>query len=84
MRLKCPHCDAWARVRSSQRLNRCTTELFLQCMNLECGHTFAASVQASRTLSPSAMPNPSVTLPFSPHVKRRAPLAPAAGPHPCS
>jgi hypothetical protein len=36
-----------------------------------CGHTFVANLEAVRTLSPSAMPNPAIALPISMHVKER-------------
>ena len=71
MQLTCPHCDGLARVRSSNTVTRCTTELFCECMNTACRHTFVAYAEASHTLSPSATPHPLVLLPYSRHVKRR-------------
>ncbi|MCD9124011.1 ogr/Delta-like zinc finger family protein [Cupriavidus sp. UGS-1] len=46
-------------------------EITYQCRNPECGHTFVVTAEVSRTLSPSAMPNPNVLLPISEVVKAR-------------
>lgn len=47
-----------------------TKESIYQCSNPECGHSFVALTEIVRTLSPSAMPDPSVNLPLSSHVRR--------------
>jgi len=46
-------------------------EVTYQCLNAHCGHTYVAGLEIMRTLSPSAMPNPLVNIPFSRHVERR-------------
>jgi hypothetical protein len=46
-------------------------EIVFVCLDYECGHTFVANLEAVRTLSPSAKPNPAIGLPLSPHVKDR-------------
>lgn len=61
---KCPHCRAPAKVRSSKELTPLFKELRLQCTDLECGHTFVASLTIDRTIAPSARPNPSIRLPI--------------------
>lgn len=64
LRCLCPHCDAQAAVRSSERLTLLVKELRYQCSNLECGHTFLATLTIERTIVQSARPRPSVKLPI--------------------
>lgn len=58
--MKCPHCGAWATVRSSEELSRTLRQLYFQCKDIECGHTWAASLEANRTISPSGKPDPEI------------------------
>lgn len=37
-----------------------TRELYCQCTNLDCGHTFVSLVEVVRTLSPSSIPDPDI------------------------
>ncbi|MDR6387592.1 hypothetical protein J2803_000184 [Paraburkholderia phenoliruptrix] len=46
-------------------------EVTFMCNNAECGHTYVVNMEFARTLSPSAMPNLSLKLPLSPHVRER-------------
>lgn len=46
-------------------------ELVYQCTDPECGHTWVSNLEAIRTLSPSAKPNPTVLLPISERVRER-------------
>ncbi|QXZ11263.1 ogr/Delta-like zinc finger family protein [Comamonas sp. Y33R10-2] len=69
-RQECPHCETPCLIRSSQKMSRLTRELIYWCTNPECGHTFVALMEVVRTLSPSATPDPSVSLPLSSHVRR--------------
>jgi hypothetical protein len=46
-------------------------ELTYVCLNPECGHTYVANLEIVRTLSPSAIPNPAIRIPFSTHVRER-------------
>ncbi len=62
--IDCPHCNARAIVRSSDRVTPLVRELRLQCDNPDCGHSFAAQLSVTRSLSPSACPNPAIHLPF--------------------
>ena len=70
MRFRCPHCGARSVVRTSELMSPTVTWLYVQCRNLECGHTWRVDAEASITLSPSAMPNPGVHIPISRHVRR--------------
>lgn len=57
-------------VRSSEQITPLVKELRYQCSNLNCGHTFVASLSIERSIVPSAMPNSRIKLPvspFSPH-----------------
>lgn len=82
--MKCPHCRANAWVRTSKELTPLLREIFYQCTDWECGHTWVATLEAIRTLSPSAKANPNITkiLPRSqwvPSLGRPAPVSPAGG-----
>jgi len=46
-------------------------EIVFVCNDYMCGHTFVAQLEAVRTLSPSAKPNPAIDLPLSPYVRER-------------
>ncbi|MDC7699565.1 ogr/Delta-like zinc finger family protein [Vogesella indigofera] len=60
MAFTCPHCEAVAHTRSSRRISRKLREAYVQCSDLECGHTFVTLTEVVRTLSPSGKPNPDV------------------------
>lgn len=59
--MKCPHCRANAWARTSRELSPLLREIYYQCSDVECGHTWVATLEASRTLSPSAKANPTIT-----------------------
>ena len=63
IRTKCPHCRAQAKVRSSKVITPLYKELRFQCSDMECGHTFVASLTIDRTIVASARPNPTIRLP---------------------
>lgn len=67
MRINCPHCGTVAGIRSSRAVSRLTREMYCQCCNLECGHTFVGLVEVVRTLSPSAVPDPDIEKQLSGH-----------------
>ena len=69
-RLECPHCDDHCTIRSSRRMSKLTREYHYQCNNVECGHTFVASMEIRHTLSPSGTPDPSVVLPMPDKMRR--------------
>lgn len=68
----CPHCKNSAQVRSSRALTPTYRQLYLQCGNVECGHTFAAELTITHTISPSACPDPEVQLRMAPPRRRHA------------
>ncbi len=70
LRMRCPHCSAPATCRDSESMSLLLKELIFVCSNFsECGHTFVANLEVVRTLSPSAIPNPEICIPLSPHVR---------------
>jgi hypothetical protein len=62
---ECPHCGHRAYVRSSRFLSRTLRELSFQCRNLYCSHSWLSNLEDVRTLSPSSVPHPDVSLPMS-------------------
>lgn len=62
--LRCPHCKSTALRRSSRAVTDTFRELFYICRNVACGHTWKASLTYDYGLSPSAIPDPNVTLPL--------------------
>lgn len=68
----CPHCKNDARVRSSRALTPTYRQLYLQCGNVTCGHTFAAELTITHTISPSACPDPTIELRQAPPRRRAA------------
>lgn len=62
----CPHCNMRARVRSSKQITGQHRDMYYQCVNLFCGHTFKASLAYEFGIVPSNIPNPKVDLPLRP------------------
>ncbi|RIJ88259.1 transcriptional regulator [Ralstonia solanacearum] len=60
MKINCPHCGSVATIRTSRPVSRITRELYCQCSNVICGHTFVSLVEVVRTHSPSSTPDPEV------------------------
>ena len=58
----CPHCDSKCRIRGSRRLTPLARETRVQCLNVECGHTFVGQFVITHTISPSACPRDDVDL----------------------
>ena len=58
MRIICPHCKSIAKIRTSKTMTALTRELRIQCINVECGHTFVAVLEMVRTIRPSGTPDP--------------------------
>lgn len=69
-RMACPHCGFDSVIRTSMVMTKLMRETTYACTNPECGHTFIALTEIVRTLSPSATPDPSVSIPLSSHVRR--------------
>jgi hypothetical protein len=67
--MKCPYCQSRAIARTSKAMSLTLREIIYSCRNHECGASWAASLEATRLLSPSSMPNPHVRLPLSPHIR---------------
>lgn len=61
IKFRCPHCGANSQVRTSRELSPLLREVYFQCANVVCGHTFKANVEVVKTLSPSSFPNPAVS-----------------------
>lgn len=59
----CPHCNSKATCRTSRAVSPLTRELYMQCHNVECGHTWKSHLAAVGTIVPSQIPNPQVFLP---------------------
>jgi len=70
MIFRCPHCGTKSPVRTSQYMSPTVTWLYVQCRNIECGHTWRVDAEASVTISPSAIPNPTVNMAISQHANR--------------
>lgn len=66
MRIKCPHCQHPATIRTSRPMSESVQEHQCQCTNIECAHTWVAHTAAVRTIAPSMTPNPKVFIPLSP------------------
>lgn len=66
-RRTCPHCQHPVNARTSQRLSRLSVRTYYQCTNVYCGHTFVGLEEMVYSLSPSAVPDPTVTLPLRNH-----------------
>jgi transposase-like protein len=63
-RVNCPHCDAPAVSRSSKRFTPLLRDIYYQCTNVFCGHAFVATLEVTRTVTPSAIPRAGVRLPM--------------------
>ncbi len=63
---RCPHCQKWATVRHSVELSPTLRALYFQCREVFCGHTWKSHLEMVCTVTPSAVPNPSIDLPLSP------------------
>lgn len=62
----CPHCNSPATIRTSEAITPTVKDLYLICLNPDCGHTWKAQLSGVYTLSPSAIPNPEISLPMAP------------------
>lgn len=66
----CPHCKAPSKIRSSQQVTAVYYEQLRVCENPLCGHVWVDGIEAVRTLSPSAVPDAEISIPFSKHIRR--------------
>ena len=55
MRVICPEsdCESPARITNRNQLSPAVADLYCQCTNVFCGHTFVAKLAYSHTLNPS-------------------------------
>lgn len=60
---RCPHCTSIARVESKNAISPVYDELYFQCSNILCGHTWKAGLGFIHTISPSATPREDLNLP---------------------
>lgn len=67
----CPDCGTPLRIRSSYAVGQTMRKLTYDCLNAECGATFAASVMLDARLNMPARPSSTVMIPISSHVNRR-------------
>lgn len=81
MLIRCPHCKSRAHVRTSAEITPLLREALCQCSDPVCGHTFVAHIEAIRTLSPSAKPDPAIYLPLSNQVRRAIAMHPTMRVH---
>lgn len=61
--MSCPHCGSRAQVRTSVEQTPTMRQVYFLCTNLACGHSWVAVLEATRTISPSGIPNPAIDLP---------------------
>lgn len=64
--MACPHCGSRGRVRTSIEKTATMRELYFYCSEMFCGHSWVASLEAIRTISPPspAFRNPTIHLPI--------------------
>lgn len=65
--MNCPHCGKRAQVQTSKEQSRTLRDVYFQCTNLMCGHTWVATLEAVRTISPASpiYQHPDVHLPLA-------------------
>ena len=54
MRVYCKVCGQRGRITKTNRLSDDVSDLYCQCTEAECGHTWVATLSFNHTLSPSA------------------------------
>lgn len=69
----CPTCGTVAAIRTSRELSNTTREIYCQCQNIQCSHTWVAFLSAVRTIVKSGLENAIQRIPVSSRV--RAPPA---------
>ncbi len=84
LRIDCPHCGSYMKVRTSKSDMSLLRELYLHCTNeFDCGFRAKAHLEFVHNLAPSRCPNPSVKLITSPWVLNQMTLdLPAANDDP--
>jgi len=87
--MRCPHCNALTRTRTSKAITPTLRESNHLCTNTECGFAFVSFTEVAWALMPSACPNPAIDVPLGKHAYRgrqQAAGAPADRPvaEPCT
>ncbi|MDX7787017.1 Ogr/Delta-like zinc finger protein [Aeromonas caviae] len=54
MRVYCKVCGQRGRITKTNRLSTDVSDLYCQCTDAECGHSWVATLSFTHTLSPSA------------------------------
>lgn len=54
MRVYCKVCGQRGRITKTNKLSDDVSDLYCQCTDAECGHTWVATLSFSHTLSPSS------------------------------
>ena len=67
--IRCPICSSRSVARTSRELSPTLREISYRCENDECGHIYIAALEVIRTVVKSALHNPNVQIPLSPHSK---------------
>jgi len=65
------------RIRTSEGTHIFLRVAYLQCTNEACGWSVRAQFEMTHEMSPSGMPNPTVSLPVAPVAMRRQAMKPA-------
>lgn len=66
----CPDCKGAMRIRSSYAVGDTMRRLTYQCLNAECGASFAASITVDARLNMPSNPSTTVLIPISSHLSR--------------
>ena len=63
--VECSVCGSKATIRSSRKISNLSREMYCQCNDPFCGHSFAAILQITKTISkPAKEPNDVQPLPL--------------------
>ena len=52
MRVICPECSSKSRITNRNQLSLEVSDLYCQCANVHCGHTFVAKLAFSHSINP--------------------------------
>lgn len=71
LRLSCPHCGSFARIRKSEGLTPIYREALLECANVDCNWRGRMEMTMTHTYTPSDRPRDGVDLPLSPRQRAK-------------
>lgn len=71
LRLTCPHCEAFARVRKSVGITPTLREALVECTNTDCNWRGQMTLAMEYTLTPSDISDSHVRLPLSPRLRKQ-------------